>query len=203
MGGGLVLGYSGVKNATVSDTLRALIKGQPVTGSPVGSVAAAASEVTTILANVGAAPDPSGGPATAQQPPLSGPATGQQGATGYGIAIVNAARKYLGIKYVFGGANPAKGLDCSGLVTWVLHHDLGLNLPSNTHTVTGQFYIWPGAVTVPWADMQPGDLVCWTGHIGIVTTPGRMINAPKPGGVVSERAIYTVPRPLIRRVKVQ
>jgi peptidoglycan DL-endopeptidase CwlO len=109
-----------------------------------------------------------------------------------------AAAKYLGIRYVFGGATPA-GFDCSGLVTWVLHHDLGLSLPSNSHTLSGQFYTWSGARTIPRSQCAAGDLVSWPGHVAIATSNTDMIAAPHAGTVVQRQRIYSVPPPLIRR----
>jgi len=102
--------------------------------------------------------------------------------------------------YVWGGATPA-GWDCSGLVTWILHHEMGLELPNNTHTVTGQFYIWSGAVTVPRNQCSPGDLVCWPSHIGIAISSSEMVNAPTFGHVTERAKIYNVPAPIIRRPK--
>jgi peptidoglycan DL-endopeptidase CwlO len=120
---------------------------------------------------------------------------------GLGGRIVNAARNYLGTPYRWGGAQPG-GFDCSGLVTWVLHHDLGLSLPSNSHTVTGQFLIWSGAATVPPGSIQPGDLICWAGHIAIYSGSGHMIEAPHAGARVRETKARTAGA-TIRRVKGQ
>lgn len=108
----------------------------------------------------------------------------------YGARIAGYASQYVGVPYKWGGATPA-GFDCSGLVTWILHHDLGLNLPSNVHTVTGQFLVWSGAVTVPVSLRQPGDLVCWAGHIAICTASTRMIEAPGAGLKVRDVRLRT------------
>lgn len=113
-----------------------------------------------------------------------------QAAGSGGGSIVTAARKYIGVPYRWGGASPS-GFDCSGLVTWVLHHDLGIDLPSNTHTVTGQFLLWGGAVTVPAASRQPGDLVCWSSHIAIYSGGSQMIEAPGAGKLVRETKLRT------------
>src|SRR4051794_14634408 len=45
-----------------------------------------------------------------------------------GQSVVEAAKKYLGTPYVFGGTDPAKGLDCSALVQRA-YRDLGIALP--------------------------------------------------------------------------
>ncbi len=94
-----------------------------------------------------------------------------------GSAIADDALKYAGKPYVWGGADPS-GWDCSGFVTWVLHHDLGYNLPSNTHTVCMQFYGWSGASRLNGAQLpQPGDLVVWPSHMGIAISGTQMISA--------------------------
>lgn len=97
-----------------------------------------------------------------------------------GNAIAQAAIKYDGVPYKWSGADPS-GWDCSGFVTYVLHHDLGLNLPSNTHTVTLQFLTWSGAVTVPKSQAQAGDLVCWPTHVAIAINPTTCIGAETYG----------------------
>lgn len=102
------------------------------------------------------------------------------GVSALGNAIAQAAVKYDGAPYKWGGATPA-GWDCSGFVTYVLHHDLGLNLPSNTHTVTLQFLTWSGAVTVPSSQAQAGDLVCWPTHVAIAINPTTCIGAETYG----------------------
>ena len=112
--------------------------------------------------------------------------------------IASAARKYLGRPYRWGAAGP-DSFDCSGLVTYVLAHDLGLtNLPSRTHTVTGQFLVWRGAVTVAGTPVA-GDLICWAGHIAIASGDGMMIEAPGAGKTVREVKIRTTGA-TIRRV---
>jgi len=126
-------------------------------------------------------------------------AIGAPSASGRGD-IASAARKYLGVKYTWGGASPITGFDCSGLVTWVLAHDLGMkNLPDSTHTVTGQFLIWKGATTVSGPPIA-GDLICWTGHIAIASGNGMMIEAPHVLSVVREVKLRLAGA-TIRRVK--
>ncbi len=180
--GGVVL-YAGLKNASISDVLRGILKGQPPTGTPQPTRLAEAIR---------------SGPATAEPAGTLGPAGGNIPPGPLGASIAAAARQYLGKPYVFATAGP-NTFDCSGLVTWVLHHDLGIELPSNSHTVTGQFYLWSGARSVG-RPPAAGDLICWTGHIGNATGPTTMIHAPTAGDVVKESAIWWIPTPLVRRV---
>lgn len=112
-----------------------------------------------------------------------GKRSGSAGGTATGSAVAEKAQTYIGVPYSWAHATP-DGWDCSGFVTYVLHHDFGIDLPNNTHTVTGQFLIWSGARTVRRSEMQPGDLACWPGHIGIVVSgDGRevMVHAPTIG----------------------
>jgi cell wall-associated NlpC family hydrolase len=115
-----------------------------------------------------------------------------------GNAVAQDALQYLGVPYVWAHQDPT-GWDCSGFVTYVLHHDFGIDLPDNTHTVTEQFYVWTGADTIPRDQCAAGDLVCWVSHIGIALDASTMVNAANPtdGTLISD--IWTVPAPIIRR----
>lgn len=125
-----------------------------------------------------------------------------------GARIAAAAERYAGrVPYKWGGATPS-GWDCSGMVTYVLHHDLGLNLPSNTHTVSQQFYVWSGATDVPASQCQAGDLVCWLSHIAIATGPTTCVGAENPRsgtveGPISQMGPGNGETYVIRRVKAQ
>jgi hypothetical protein len=111
-------------------------------------------------------------------------------------SIASTALRYQGVPYRFGGGNPG-GWDCSGMIKWVLQHDLGLALPGGTYADTAhgpvviQYVRWRGAVTVK-APGAAGDLAIWPGigalgHIGIVLGPNKMISAlnPKYGTAVT------------------
>lgn len=101
-------------------------------------------------------------------------------------AIANDFMQYVGkVPYRWGGANP-RGWDCSGSLNYVLCHDLGVAIPGykgGTFTgsvhgpVTGQWLIWPGAVTIPAGNVQPGDLCCWPTHIGVAVDSQHYVSA--------------------------
>jgi len=108
--------------------------------------------------------------------------------------IVDIAHRYLGIPYVFGGTDPRRGLDCSGLVQLVFHQ-VGINLP---RTAQQQFDATP---RIPRDQLQPGDLVFfartyantndWITHVGIYIGNGQQINAPTEGQSVSIQPVFT------------
>ena len=120
--------------------------------------------------------------------------------TGAGTAteqqVVAEAQKYLGIPYLWGGTDPAKGLDCSGLVQLV-YRKMGIELPrvSYQQATAGQ--------PVPSLDQaRPGDLLAFNSpvtHIGIYIGDNKMIEAPRTGLNVRVMDVYETPT-AIRRV---
>jgi cell wall-associated NlpC family hydrolase len=170
---GGILMYFAINNIPMLDGLRSLVKGKIPTGATTG----ASKGVAAALAGIA-----SKAQSTADAASSAGSPTSQFAST-TGQKIADDARKYLGVPYVWGGASPS-GFDCSGLVTWVLHHDLGINLPDNNHTVTGQFLVWGGAKDVPRSTASAGDLCCSMEHIGIAVDSSNMIHAPDFGEVV-------------------
>jgi soluble lytic murein transglycosylase-like protein len=127
-------------------------------------------------------------------PGATGGSTG--GVAASGDRVVADARRYLGVPYVWGGTDPAKGLDCSGLVQRV-YKDLGIDLPR-----VSQDQARIGTAVPSLAQARPGDLVCFgtpADHIGIYIGDNKMIVAPKAGDVVKVQDIYRTPS-TIRRV---
>ena len=105
--------------------------------------------------------------------------------TGGGAAIVAEAYKYLGVPYVWGGASMS-GVDCSGLVM-LAHKAIGVNL---AHYSGAQ---GSGGKAVSKAEALPGDVVCYSGHVGIYIGNGQMIHAPQTGDVVKVVSVYGNP----------
>lgn len=124
-----------------------------------------------------AAAQASGGGSSSNYVPPSG--------TGGGGAIVSAAYKYLGVPYVWGGASMS-GVDCSGLVL-LAHRAIGVRL-SHSSGVIGR-----GGQAVSAANAQPGDVVCYSGHVGIYVGNGMMIHAPQRGENVKVVKVYGSP----------
>jgi len=99
--------------------------------------------------------------------------------------VVGIALQYLGIPYVWGGASPSTGFDCSGFVMYVFAQ-LGVSLP---HHAASQFgYGTP----VSRDQLAPGDLVFFDGlgHNGIYIGGGQFVHAPHTGDVVKISSIY-------------
>jgi hypothetical protein len=117
---------------------------------------------------------PGDGGSPARRPPAAGHSIGAQA-----VAI---AMRYLGVKYVWGGASPSKGFDCSGLVMYV-YAQLGIQLP---HYSGDQ---WHAGFRVDRSNLRAGDLVFFYGkeepqHVGMYVGGGKFIHAPHRGDVV-------------------
>lgn len=104
-------------------------------------------------------------------------------ASSKGLAISGYARVFVGYRYVFGGASPATGFDCSGLVQWVYAH-FGINLPRTSYA---QYDV---GTRVGAGQLQPGDLVFFTtdapgaSHVGIYIGGGQFVAADTPSSGV-------------------
>jgi len=98
------------------------------------------------------------------------------------IALVKETMQYLGIPYVWAGATPSGGFDCSGLVLYV-YAKFGVSFP---HGATMQAHM---GTPVPFGKMEPADLVFFGNpsfyhHVGIYIGNGLFIEAPHTGDVV-------------------
>jgi cell wall-associated NlpC family hydrolase len=131
------------------------------------------------------------------------PTTAATGAAGGGIlatgtatgaGLVEAARRYLGVPYVWGGEDTS-GMDCSGLVQRAFA-DLGVKVPR-----VAREQMTLGTPVASLAQAVPGDLIVQRGggHIGIYVGNGQMLHAPQAGDRVKIGPIYSTPT-AIRRV---
>lgn len=97
-----------------------------------------------------------------------------------GEEIVAYAMQFVGNSYVWGGTSLTNGADCSGFVQSVFAN-FGISLPrtsSQQRTV---------GTEVAYADAMPGDIVCYSGHVGIYIGDGVIVNA-----LNSSRGITTI-----------
>jgi cell wall-associated NlpC family hydrolase len=100
-----------------------------------------------------------------------------------GTDVVATAKKYVGVPYVWGGTNPATGMDCSGFTQRVFK-DLGIEIP---RVVSDQMR--QGTPVASLAEAKPGDLLVSFGgdHISIYHGNGKAIDAPVPGKTIQIR----------------
>ncbi len=84
-----------------------------------------------------------------------------------GDAVVAYARQYVGYPYVSTGSSPETGFDCSGFTMYVYGH-FGVTLPHSSSTIYNNPENYGTLIgTDDYSKALPGDLVCWSGHIGI------------------------------------
>ncbi len=102
----------------------------------------------------------------------SGSSAGQstQTASSNGQAVVDYARQFLGNPYVYGGNSLTNGTDCSGFVKGV-YAAFGINLPRTSAEQRSVGY------AVSLSEIQPGDIVCYSGHVGIYAGNNTLIHA--------------------------
>lgn len=100
-------------------------------------------------------------------------------------AVYTTALQYLGVPYVFGGADPS-GFDCSGFVMFV-YAQYGVSLP---HSVRAQDAI---GTPISEADAQPGDIVVFNddSHDAFYAGDGMILHAPYPGARVRVQKLWT------------
>ena len=131
------------------------------------------------------APAPETQPAAPEtQPAAPAPAPAP---SGNGQSIVDYAMQWVGqCNYVWGGTNltPGGGVDCSGF-TMNVYAAFGISLPhySGSQINYGQ--------AVSYEQLQPGDLICFPGHVGIYIGGGMMVHAASAErGIVVDNVFY-------------
>jgi len=98
--------------------------------------------------------------------------------------VVMYAFGLISVDYRFGGSNPESGLDCSGMVSYIYRHSLGVRLPHNAAQIAGL------GKEIDSDALRPGDLVFFNtmnrpySHVGIYIGDDRFIHAPRTNGKI-------------------
>ena len=87
-----------------------------------------------------------------------------------GQQIVDYAVQFVGNPYVWGGTSLTNGCDCSGFVQSVFAH-FGINLSRTTYTQQYE------GKEVSYADIQPGDVIYYSGHTAIYMGNNQIVHA--------------------------
>ncbi|WP_374243265.1 C40 family peptidase [Zoogloea sp.] len=144
----------------------------------------AAVALATILA--GCSQSPPRPPATAPAPQVSAPARSWFALprNDHAQEMVIFALGLLDTGYRFGGKNPEAGLDCSGMVSYVVEQVSGKRLPYNAAGIAER------TRPIPTRAVRPGDLVFFNtlgrsySHMGIYVGDGKFVHAPNSRGKV-------------------
>ena len=110
-----------------------------------------------------------------------------------GQSVANFACQFVGNPYVWGGTSLTNGADCSGFVMSV-YNNFGVSLP---HSSSADRSV--GAAVNGIENAQPGDIVCYSGHVAIYIGNGQIVHAStaKTGIIISNasyRSILSVRR---------
>lgn len=110
----------------------------------------------------------------------SGSATGKQ--------IAQYALQYVGNPYVLGGTSLTNGADCSGFI-YRVYSDFGYSISRTSYQQRSD------GTAVNYSDAQPGDIICYEGHVGLYIGDGLIVHAsssqPYPvGGIKVSQAQY-------------
>ena len=102
-----------------------------------------------------------------------------------GSSVVDYAKQFVGNPYVWGGTSLTSGADCSGFVQSV-YNNFGVSLPRTSYEQQN------AGREVSYSEAQPGDLICYGGHVAIYMGDGKIVHASnsRDGIKVSDNAAY-------------
>lgn len=118
---------------------------------------------------------------TVEVPPITG-------GSDMGRAVAEYACQFVGNPYVYGGTSLTEGADCSGFVMSV-YANFGVSLPHSSKADRTQGYAVDGL-----ANAQPGDLICYSGHVALYIGNGQIVHASssKTGIIISNADYKTI-----------
>lgn len=102
-----------------------------------------------------------------------------------GVAVAEYALQFVGNPYVYGGTSLTNGADCSGFVMSV-YANFGVSLPHSSASDRSQ-----GSAVDGLENAQPGDLICYSGHVALYIGDGQIVHASnKKTGIIVSNAGY-------------
>lgn len=131
--------------------------------------------------------------AQAQSAPAAAPTTApapvvvtNENSSEMGAAVAEYALQFVGNPYVYGGSSLTNGTDCSGFVMSV-YANFGVSLPHSSSSDRSQGAGVEGGLD----NAQPGDIICYSGHVGLYIGDGQIVHAStKKTGIIVSRADY-------------
>ena len=114
-----------------------------------------------------------------------GSSSGSSGSSGGGAggSIASYGLQFVGNPYVSGGNSLTNGTDCSGFVNLV-HAHFGISTPRQSGAIAG------GGRAVSDSEKQPGDVVCYQGHVGIYIGNNQIVHASTPSSGIKVTNMY-------------
>lgn len=101
-----------------------------------------------------------------------------------GKKVAQFACQYIGNPYVYGGTSLTNGTDCSGF-TYRVYQNFGYTLPRTSAEQRSS------GTGVEYSQAQPGDLICYSGHVGIYIGDGKIVHASSSTtGIIVSKATY-------------
>lgn len=107
------------------------------------------------------------------------------GGSEMGQSVIEYALQFVGNPYVYGGTSLTNGADCSGFVMSV-YANFGVSLPHSSSGDRSQ-----GAAVDGLANAQPGDIICYSGHVALYVGNNQIVHAStSKTGIIVSRADY-------------
>jgi len=196
--------------ASADGAVQSLVAQQQAAASTAAAAAftAKVNEARASTASTPPAPPSRGSTGSSAPPQTAGPPPAQSTTTPSGApppavlsgaaGAIQAAEREIGVPYVWGGASPSQGFDCSGLIMWA-YAQVGIGLP---HYSGAQF---ADTAHIPISEIQPGDLLFYgpqgADHEAMYIGGGQMIEAPHTGASVRIVGVRTDSSTVVGRVR--
>ena len=121
-------------------------------------------------------------PLVTQPPAQAAPSTQSGDQNAVRTAIVSAAQRYLGASYVYGAQTPPSRFDCSGLINQAYRDGGNMVIPRSSAE------IWARGTRISRSQLQPGDIIVYSGnggrtptHVSMIMNSSEMIHAVSAG----------------------